>query len=400
MSMKFRGFLLIIILLILTGSFTASQWPDTNPVNPNAAPLKSPAAVPQPKSPPKEYIKLTLLGDIMCHPSQYEAAKTDEGYNFNPAFEDIGEYTSKADLTLANLETTLGGKEMIYSGYPSFNTPEQLAQAVKNTLGVDIVSTANNHALDRHYKGLCNTIDFLDEYGLKHTGTYKSEAESRKILIEEIKGLKIAFLSYTYGTNGIMTPENKPFAVNYIDRNKILNDSQKAREQGAHLIIASMHWGEEYSHNPSQQQVELAHWIFKNTEVDIISGNHVHAVQPIEFINLSDESGDKDGLVIYAQGNFFSDQKTDSANRGIIVDIELEFSPLDNHITFKKVYYTPVWVDETPDAGLKTYRVLNVERALKNYEQHMDDLLNSGDYEEMQEFVSLVESIIDGDFSR
>lgn len=340
-------------------------------------------------------IKLTLLGDVMCHPTQYEAARTTDGYDFSPSFQDIMEFTSRADLTLANLETTLAGKGMMYGGYPSFNTPEQLALALKQTLGIDVVSTANNHSLDRHYSGLRNTIDFLDEVGLKHTGTYKTKEASTEILIEEVKGLKIAFLSYTYGTNGIKLPSDKQFAVNYINRDKILDDAQKARDLGAHLIIASMHWGEEYAHKPLAEQISLANWMFENTEVDIISGNHVHAVQPIEFINvIKDDGTNKEGLVVYAQGNFFSNQKHKSANRSIIVDIDLEFSLIDDEVKIRTVYYTPLWIDETLGAGPQTYRVLNIEKARSDFKQGEDELLDQGDYDQMTEFVSLVKSVI------
>lgn len=340
-------------------------------------------------------IRLTLLGDIMCHPTQYEVAKTPDGYDFRPAFEDIMEYTSKADLTLANLETAMAGKEKIYGGYPSFNTPEQLAIALKETLEIDVLATANNHSLDRHYSGLSNTIDFLDEAGLKHTGTYRTEEESKEILIVDVKDLKIAFLSYTYGTNGIILPSDKQFAVNYIDRNKILKDAQEARALGAHLIIAFIHWGEEYAHKPSAQQVSLAHWVFEKTEVDIISGNHVHAVQPIEFINVIRDNGtQKDGLVVYAQGNFFSNQKTKSANRSIMVDIDLEFSLIDDDVKIEQVYYTPLWIDETLEAGSKTYRVLNAEKAINDFRQGQDELLNQSDYNKMTEFVTLIKSLL------
>ena len=340
-------------------------------------------------------IRLTLLGDIMCHPTQYEAAEIPDGYDFSPSFEDINKYTSAADLTLANLETVMAGKEKMYGGYPSFNTPEQLAIALKETLGIDVVSTANNHSLDRHYSGLSNTIDFLDEVGLKYTGTYKTEKDSKEILIIDVKGIQIAFLSYTYGTNGIILPSDKQFAVNYIDRDRILKDSQKARSLGADLIIASMHWGEEYAHSPSAQQLDLVHWIFEKTEIDIISGNHVHAVQPIEFINVTKDDGtEKEGLVIYAQGNFFSNQKTKSANRSIMVDIDLEHSLTDDNVKVQKVYYTPLWVDETLGAGSKTYRVLHVDSAVKYFLTNKDNLLDANDYKEMLEFRALVEKII------
>jgi len=355
----------------------------------------SKTAASEPEAAESAQMKLTLLGDIMCHPTQYEAAQTSGGYDFNPSFEEIGKNTTLADLTIANLETTLAGKEMTYSGYPSFNTPEQMADAVRNTLGVDVVSSANNHSLDRNFSGLSQTIDFLDQYGLKHTGTYQTAEDSQEILIQEISGLRIAFLSYTYGTNGVTLPEGKAFAVNYLDREKILTDAKMARTLGADLIIASLHWGTEYATKPSAEQVSLATWIFENTEVDIIAGNHVHAVQPITFLQVKSKTTgkEKEGLVIYAQGNFISDQKTDTANMGIMVDIFLDIRSAKKPVITHVAYY-PTWVDETPGAGPKTYRVLNVTKALADYQSGQDPLLNSADYAEMLAYVSQIKQTI------
>jgi poly-gamma-glutamate synthesis protein (capsule biosynthesis protein) len=355
----------------------------------------SETAASEPEVAESTQMKLTLLGDIMCHPTQYEAAQTSGGYDFNPSFEEIGKNTRLADLTLANLETTLAGKEMTYSGYPSFNTPEQMADAVRNTLGVDVVSSANNHSLDRNFSGLSQTIDFLDQYGLKHTGTYQTAEDSQEILIQEISGLRIAFLSYTYGTNGVTLPEGKAFAVNYLDREKILTDAKMARTLEADLIIASLHWGTEYATKPSAEQVSLATWIFENTEVDIIAGNHVHAVQPITFLQVKSKTTgkEKEGLVIYAQGNFISDQKTDTANMGIMVDIFLDICSAKKPVITHVAYY-PTWVDETPGAGPKTYRVLNVTKALADYQSGQDPLLNSADYAEMLTYVSQIKQTI------
>jgi poly-gamma-glutamate synthesis protein (capsule biosynthesis protein) len=137
------------------------------------------------------------------------------------------------------------------------------------------------------------------------------------------------------------------------------------------LVIASIHWGQEYANVPSAEQRSLARWLLENTEIDIISGNHVHAVQPIEFLQATNKKSGlaKEGLVIYAQGNFVSDQQTDKANKGIIVNISIEADPLLNKLNIREVRYLPTWVDETPGSGLKTYRVLNVEKALNDYRE-------------------------------
>lgn len=158
---------------------------------------------------------LTALGDILCHNTQYWDAhntSTDE-YDFSYVFEDIKKYTENSDITIANLETSFAGKERGYSNYPTFNSPDSLATALKD-IGIDIITTAGNHCLDMGFSGLSKTIDVLDKNNIEHLGTYKTEEEQNKTFIKEINGLKVAFIDYTYGTNGIPVPEGKKYCVN------------------------------------------------------------------------------------------------------------------------------------------------------------------------------------------
>ena len=144
-------------------------------------------------------IKMAVIGDIMCHNSQYKDAydqKTNT-YDFSYVFEDIKEYISSADIAIGNLETTFAGKERGYSNYPRFNTPEQLATNLKD-FGIDVVSTANNHCMDTNYTGLVSTLKYLDEAGISHTGTNETEEQQNQILVKDVNGVKIAFLSFTY----------------------------------------------------------------------------------------------------------------------------------------------------------------------------------------------------------
>ena len=171
---------------------------------------------------------LTSLGDTLCHNTQYWDAynsKTDE-YDFSYVYEDIKNYTLSSDITIGSLETTFAGKEKGYSNYPTFNTPDSLATALKD-IGVDVVSLAGNHALDYGYTGLCRTIDVFNNIGLSHLGTYKTAEDQEKILIKDVKGVKIAFINYTYGTNGIPLPSGKDFCVNLIDKDFIKKQIQK-----------------------------------------------------------------------------------------------------------------------------------------------------------------------------
>ena len=176
------------------------------------------------KSIPAEDITFTLAttGDIMCHNTNFKDAynSSTKSYDFSYYFTDVKKYLQEADITIGNLETTLSGAKRGYSGYPTFNTPEILAQNLKDA-GFNIVTTANNHCMDKGYSGIESTIDFLDKADLAHTGTFKSKKDQETILIKNVKGVNIAFLSFTYGTNGIAIPKDKSYAVNLIDKELI-----------------------------------------------------------------------------------------------------------------------------------------------------------------------------------
>ena len=159
---------------------------------------------------------LTALGDSLCHNTQYWDAHNKETgeYDFSYVYEDIIDYTKNSDITIGSLETTFAGEERGYSNYPTFNTPDSLATALKN-IGVDIISLAGNHALDYGYTGLCRTIDVLDNAGISHLGTYKTAEDQEKLLLKNVKGVNIAFINYTYGTNGIPVPSDKKYCLNF-----------------------------------------------------------------------------------------------------------------------------------------------------------------------------------------
>ena len=162
---------------------------------------------------------MTAIGDVMCHNTQYWDAynKDTDTYDFSYVFEDIKHYIETADISIGSLETSFAGKDRGYSNYPTFNSPDALAYDLKE-MGLDILSTAGNHCLDKGFSGLSRTIDVLDDAGIKHLGTYKTAEEQNQILIQEVKGVKIGFINYTYGTNGIPVPSGKDFCVNLIDK--------------------------------------------------------------------------------------------------------------------------------------------------------------------------------------
>ncbi len=154
--------------------------------------------------------------------------------------------------------------------------------------------------MDTREQGVISTLDALDELGISHTGTYRSKEEQEKVLVKEVNGIRIAFISFTYGTNGISIPKGKEYLVNLIDDNLILRQIELAKEQDVDIICASMHWGIEYSQKQNSEQERLANLLFQNG-VDIIIGNHAHVVEPMEKRRITlDDGTEKDVFVVYA----------------------------------------------------------------------------------------------------
>lgn len=326
-------------------------------------------------------IKMAVIGDIMCHNSQYKDAYDSKNntYDFSYVFSDIKEYISSADIAIGNLETTFAGKERGYSNYPRFNTPEQLATNLKD-FGIDVVSTANNHCMDTNYTGLVSTLKYLDEAGISHTGTNETEEQQNQILVKDVKGVKIAFLSFTYGTNGITIPVDKSFAVNLIDEDLILRQIKLAKEQNPDLICVSMHWGIEYQLKQNQEQEKLKDLLFNNG-VDIILGSHPHVLQPMknETITLDDGST-KDCFVIYSLGNFMSGQTKENTRSSVILNIDITKSGETGKTKLNKVEYIPIYMYKSPTARVHKYKILDIEKTLSNFESGIDKTIGQTTY--------------------
>ena len=226
-------------------------------------------------------IHMSATGDIMCHLTNIKNAYSSKSkdYDFSNVFKNIAEYTTNADITVGNLETTFAGSSRGYTGYPTFNTPEVLGKNLKD-IGFDVICTANNHSIDKGYSGIESTLNFLDEYGLDHYGTARSEEEQDTILVKDVNGIKIAFLAYTYGTNGITIPSGKEYSVNLIDKDLIKEHIALAKQQEVDVICVSMHWGNEYKVVQNSTQEDLADFLFENG-VDIILGSHPHVLEPM-----------------------------------------------------------------------------------------------------------------------
>jgi poly-gamma-glutamate capsule biosynthesis protein CapA/YwtB (metallophosphatase superfamily) len=299
-------------------------------------------------------ISLAAVGDILIHGTVYKDAKTNEGYDFKPNIASVKHLLQSPDITIANQETILGGSEIGLSTYPQFNSPYEVADALSDA-GVDIVSIANNHTLDRGEKAVFNATAYLDKIGMEYVGGYRDQADKERIRVLNRNGIRIAFLSYTYGTNGIPVPKGKEYLVNLIDPENIKVDIAAAK-QVADVLAVSMHWGNEYQLYPNDEQKSLAQML-ANEGVDLIIGHHPHVLQPMEWITRED--GNKT-FVVYSLGNFLSGQVKNYKDIGGILQIDITKQLKDNTstVTLHNPQFTPTYVTST---DVRRFQVVPLE---------------------------------------
>ncbi|MCI2001106.1 MAG: CapA family protein [Clostridia bacterium] len=296
---------------------------------------------PEPTPPVVHTASLAVIGDMMVHSYQYnESYDSKTGtYEFDHNFAAVKKYLQAADYCIGNLETVLGGEDIGISDYPNFNTPDSFAEAAKRG-GVNFVTTANNHCADRGTDSLLRTLDELDKVGIDHTGTYRSQAERDNIFIKDINGIKFAFLSYTYGTNGM--PYANSYNVNILSDGLVKSDIKRAKEENPDFIVVLPHMGVEYQTQPNAEQKRIVDMMFK-AGADIILASHPHVLQPMEVRDIADDDGNtRKGFVIYSLGNFISSQTTPPRNASIILNIDTQ-KVGDKKAEITKISFIPIW---------------------------------------------------------
>ena len=302
-------------------------------------------------------IEILFAGDLMQHQSQLNAAHTPEGlYSYSPCFNYIRNEVSGAHLAIANLETTIGNKR--YAGYPSFCAPDSFLYAAKGA-GFDVLLFANNHCLDRGGRGALYTMDMMDSLGIAHCGVYRDSADrkERYPLLIERKGVKIALLNYTYGTNGIPVPA--PLTVNFIDKEQMAKDIADAKLMKPDAIIACMHWGEEYVSTPPRHIKELTDWLLEQG-VDHIMGNHPHVVQPMEM--RCDSLTAKRSAVTYSLGNLISGMYARGRDGGLLVRMGLV--KIYDICWLGSLEYALTWVARPERDGYNNFTILPADTTL------------------------------------
>lgn len=263
-------------------------------------------------------ISLIMAGDNLINDKLYNAAKKGDGsYDFKSMYSYIKDIVKNYDLAYYNQETILGGSEIGVSSYPAFNSPYEVGDATIDT-GFNLVSLATNHTLDRGEKAIINSLNYWNnKSNVLTSGSYLSNDDRNKVNIKEVNNITYTMLNYTYGTNGIKVPEGKEYLVNiwpctgnnpdndtkYQEYKEVVKEDILRVRDKVDLLIVAMHFGVEYTHVPTNYQIDMAEFL-SSLGVDIIIGTHPHVIMPITYIN--------DTLVIYSLGNFLSAQDTNN----------------------------------------------------------------------------------------
>jgi poly-gamma-glutamate synthesis protein (capsule biosynthesis protein) len=309
----------------------------------------TPAAVATPARPTA--LTVTGAGDLFVPPDLTAQAKADaqaagtSGYDFTQILAAVAPIVREADVAVCHVEQPLAPPEGPFTGYPIFSAPPQLVDAAAQA-GFDTCSTASNHTLDYGAEGVRRTLDNLDRVRLRHTGSARSPQEAATPNVFDVRGVKVAQLSYTFSFNGIERPPGQQWLANLVDPAAILAEAHKAKQAGAEIVILSMHWGTEYQNEADEGQIGLARQLLASPDIDLIIGMHVHVVQPLEKI------GDK--WVAYGLGNLlvrFQDGSPENTQDSVVPRFTFtEASPGKWRVTAVDLY--PMFMEYHPQARL------------------------------------------------
>ena len=326
---------------------------------------------------------LAVGGDIVMHTGLNGEAMTDTGYDYVPIFGILKDFIANADYSVCSLVTTLGGGGN-YTAYPLFKSPVDLASSIAS-VGFNLVNTATSHCVDSFKDGIVSTLDALDSAGLSHVGTYRSQEErdsSGNRFTADVGGVNVAFLSYTCDTNAIpvagfeyavsICTEDYLTGGTEIDYDLIEGDLAAAKESGADIVFVFMSWGTEFATTPSDQQLELADFLFEHG-ADIIIGGHCRVPQPMEMRTVKDvEGNERTGFICYSLGNMLSCQNDEYTDISALVNIELTKDTDTGETWISDVSYKPIYMADLYDYGINDYgwhyRMVDLHAAIDSYE--------------------------------
>ena len=385
----FAAVVVLIIGAVIIASVARSgqeEAPESAPpaevsAQPSGTSTEPPAATPTPEHVNTVTSTLAVGGDIVMHTGLNAEALTDGSYNYGPIFGVLGDYISQADYAVCSLVTTIAGSGP-YTAYPLFRSPVSLASSIAS-VGFDLVNTATSHAVDSYKDGITTTLDVLDSAGLAHVGTYRSEEErsAGNYTVVDINGISVAFLSYTCDTNDIPVAGFE-YAVSictedYLDNGQtvdyeLMRSDLESAGAAADIVFVFMSWGEEFATQPTEQQQEIADFLFNNG-ADIIIGGKCRVPQPMELREIVDEDGNRrTGFICYSLGNFLSCQNDEYTDISSIVNISLTKDTDTGEAWIEDVSYRPIFMADLYDYDINDYgwhyRMVDLHAALDSYE--------------------------------
>lgn len=378
MLLKSKFALLLALALLCGCAKTDAPQPGSASASQPSGAASAPEPEPEPEPEPI-VATLAVCGDTMSHMPQTKDAwdPAQDAYDYKPMLAGAKPHTEKADFAVANLETTFAGGPD-YSGYPAFNTPDELADALKD-MGFDLLLTANNHCMDRGFDGLVRTLDVLDQRGFQHVGTYRTAEEraaNHGIAVADVGGISVAFLGYTYGTNGIPVAQGREFSVNLFntdymtsvctpDLALIEQDMAAARALDTDLIAVMIHWGVEYQTGQNDYQEQMADLLFSQG-ADLVLGGHPHVLQPMELRTVTDADGaPRQGFVCWSLGNFISAQNDPLTDTTVVLNLELTKDPATGTTKVTDVAYQPMYMLDRESGANPRFSLLDAYGALE-----------------------------------
>ncbi len=337
-----------------TSSQTSTLSPGPGTTSPASPSETTPTATQEPFVP--RTITVVMNGDVLLHDglwttAEIDAADTGRGdMDFRPLLSDLKPLVSGADLAVCHMETPLAPRGGPYASYPVFSVPPSIVPALKWT-GFDACTTASNHSIDQGFDGLARTLDYFEAAGIEHAGTAATRRASREPTIVDVNGIKVGLVSATYGTNGIPLPSEQPWSVPLINIAKIKRMAARARAAGADIVMVALHWGLEYLHEPTDDQVAIANQLTKSPDIDLVYGHHAHVVQPYDKVNGT--------WVVYGLGNMVAQQLTsvEGVYDGNACRVTFR-ERRDGSFRVQRLEYIPTMI--TPFDGVHPMRVLNV----------------------------------------
>lgn len=352
-----KNIFIITVIFILTLGLYLSYTMDFNfSNNENKISESKNLKIEDRKKEDKSQVKILAMGDMIFHQPIVKNYRNNDSYDFTPIFHNISSDINEADLAIANFEGSVNSNRKL-SGFPLFNFPKETIYSLKN-VGFDLLSTANNHALDTGLDGIAETISHINESGMKNFGTLAEDGD--KGIIVEKNGIKIGLISFTDTLNGMDSlMRGKEYSVNTFAQD-VKSDIQNLKDN-SDIVIVYPHWGNEYQLVPNERQIFLKEML-QESGADIILGSHPHVLQRYEV----EDKNNKKYFTIYSMGNALSNQRVENLKKpgvdtGALIKLVIEKDNVSGETKLKSYGVYPTYVNRYHANGKLNYDLVKLE---------------------------------------